>query len=494
MLYTLVFLAKDVALRAIKFGICQIIAPIPIATYIDPKLSKQSFDNWVSTTVKVYLSLFTNLISIFFVIYVFEILFTGEGNVFQQIIGKYGQLDFWNATLLVWFIIAALIRFAKDMPKFISDMLGIKDGFADIAGIFKGAGSMFASSVGAPVAAFGNYKNARLMGRNRVDALKSAAAGFTSARYHGGRAALNGKGFKETWNTATQGTWQRRNQRIAEQSAGVRPGDRYKVAIQDYFQFNDDISLAEGIQKSISNLQGADKTFKATANDKMGKMASDTSFRGFQTGTGKTMGNINRLVDENESAIDSSGNKALEELKFAARNGGRKSNGDYLTLGDLGAAQVAASQLGIGGIAQALSSSGDVFLAAQKDIQNDLRSGKAMRTNGSASALNNDSAIKRALAAIEQSASQEYSNIFKPGWDIDPDTNRTIEWTDTSGVHRVGIQDLDALKEAYRADAAKVDKLLDARSEEVSEQISSSKTAAARQFNQQRKSQNSKEK
>lgn len=65
LVFMLVQIAIAVAIRAIKLGICEFIAPIPIASYIDPKTSKQAFDNWVSTSIKTYLDLFTRLIVVY---------------------------------------------------------------------------------------------------------------------------------------------------------------------------------------------------------------------------------------------------------------------------------------------------------------------------------------------------------------------------------------------------------------------------------------------
>ena len=123
LLFTLVQVALNVAIRAIKFGICEFVAPIPIASYIDPKTSKSTFDKWVNTSIKVYLDLFIQLISIYFVVFVFMVVFK-EDNI-GAILENVGN-DMWRATLVMLFIIVGLIKFVKEFPKFLSGLLGLK--------------------------------------------------------------------------------------------------------------------------------------------------------------------------------------------------------------------------------------------------------------------------------------------------------------------------------------------------------------------------------
>ena len=217
LVYVLVTVALKIAIRTIKFGICELIAPIPIASYIDPKTSKKAFDNWVSTSVKVYLDLFTRLIVVYFIVFIFSILFDG-GRV-QQIFGKYG---FFQGTMVLLFIIIGLLQFAKEMPKFISGMLGISDGFSDIGDMFKGQGfralGSAAGALAAPVGtAIGNYRYARQNGDSKKRALFGAAAGGVASLGRGAAAVANGKGFNDSfWNniaTTTGNAHRRVNER-----------------------------------------------------------------------------------------------------------------------------------------------------------------------------------------------------------------------------------------------------------------------------------------
>lgn len=209
LVYVLVTIALKIAIRAIKFSLCEIIAPIPIASYIDPKQSKESFDKWVSTSVKVYIDLFTRLIVVYFIIYVFQLLFNSDGgSKFQETIGQYG---FVRGSLVILFIIVGLLQFAKEMPKFVSDMLGMKDGFSDIGDMFKGQGwkalgttlSGAAGLVANPISsAITNYNTARKMGEGKGIALRRAFNSGVGGVFRSGKAFVNNEGFAGTYTNA----------------------------------------------------------------------------------------------------------------------------------------------------------------------------------------------------------------------------------------------------------------------------------------------------
>jgi len=135
LLFVLVQIAVKIAIRTLKLGICEFVAPIPIASYIDPKMSKQTFDTWVNTCWKTYLDLFIRLIIVYFMIFVFQTVLTND--FLTALYGKLGG-SIIRGSLVTVFIIVGVLQFAKEAPKFIGDMLGLKaDG--DLMGMFKDA-------------------------------------------------------------------------------------------------------------------------------------------------------------------------------------------------------------------------------------------------------------------------------------------------------------------------------------------------------------------
>ncbi len=229
LVYVLVTIAVKIAIRAIKFSLCEIIAPIPISSYIDPKQSKQSFDKWVSTSIKVYLDLFIRIMVVYFVIYIFQMLFVGNNGMGSKLNETLGQYDnnWVRGLLVILFIIVGLLQFAKDMPKFVSELIGVPDGFSDIKDMFTGAGwKALGGTAGMAAAPFttavGNYRYARKNGENRGIALKRALNGGIASLGRGAAAMANGKGFNDTfWNnvaTTTGNSHRHTNKRAINKS------------------------------------------------------------------------------------------------------------------------------------------------------------------------------------------------------------------------------------------------------------------------------------
>ena len=233
LLFTLVQVALNVAIRAIKFGICEFVAPIPIASYIDPKTSKSTFDKWVNTSIKVYLDLFIQLISIYFVVFVFMVVFK-EDNI-GAILENVGN-DMWRATLVMLFIIVGLIKFVKEFPKFLSGLLGLKTDGA-IGSIFKGEGWKTLGSAAALPAAvagstIGNYKYARKNQRGVVESLRRAVNGGVAASVRGIGGVAQGKGFKEAFSSNVRKTTGNSQRRVNKRAIVDLSHEEYNDAIE----------------------------------------------------------------------------------------------------------------------------------------------------------------------------------------------------------------------------------------------------------------------
>ena len=118
----------DVAVRVFKLMILQMMAPIPIMSYIDPKASKDgAFNAWLKSFVSTYIDLFVKLGTVYLILLLAQALFSDQ---------LFAKTDFKGLSFLYVrvFLIIGLFQFAKSAPKFIKDALGIKDnggGFMD---------------------------------------------------------------------------------------------------------------------------------------------------------------------------------------------------------------------------------------------------------------------------------------------------------------------------------------------------------------------------
>ncbi len=113
----LITFCMDVGLRSIKLAFYQLIAPIPILSYVDPKSGKDGmFKKWYDACFKTFLSLFIRLLALYFAVYIINRI----GNMTDIITGA-RQSQFFVKV----FIIIGALMFAKDFPK-ILEGLGIK--------------------------------------------------------------------------------------------------------------------------------------------------------------------------------------------------------------------------------------------------------------------------------------------------------------------------------------------------------------------------------
>lgn len=126
--WILLMFCIDVAIRVVKLGFLQLIAPIPIISYIDPQGSKDGmFKKWTKTCISTYVDIFVRLMAISFAIFIINIICTGT--LIKLSTGKEitleqtGILRFAFVQILI--ILGALL-FAKQVPKLIEDLTGIK--------------------------------------------------------------------------------------------------------------------------------------------------------------------------------------------------------------------------------------------------------------------------------------------------------------------------------------------------------------------------------
>lgn len=151
-------LCVDVIIRRFKLMLLEIISPIPIISYVDPK--DDTFSKWGKMYIATYLDLFLKLIAISFAIVLLK-------QVREAIDGS---------GLLIFFYIIAILVFAKLVPSMISKIFNIDSlggSFKDIVGMGKkvlGAGVGAVGAAGATLAV--GAMAARSAGVNRMDRKK----------------------------------------------------------------------------------------------------------------------------------------------------------------------------------------------------------------------------------------------------------------------------------------------------------------------------------
>lgn len=176
----LLFLCVEILIRKLKLYFLEIIAPIPVISYVDPK--DKVFNQWMKMYLSTYVDLFIKLISIGVAVTLLEAIFAD---------------DFWqNANLLMkFFEIVAILAFAKILPTMISKIFGLDSmggSFKDVMGMAKGAAGFAA---GGALGAFAGAATGKGLGRFS-GALKGATMGVGSGakgKVFGGSQAISSR-------------------------------------------------------------------------------------------------------------------------------------------------------------------------------------------------------------------------------------------------------------------------------------------------------------
>ena len=106
----------EIALRAIKLGFLELIAPVPIISYVDPKSGKDGmFKKWTNEVVKTWVGLFVRLAVLYFAIYVVQLASSSEIINAQD-----------NGIWITLFLIIGALMFVKQFPQLFEGIFGMK--------------------------------------------------------------------------------------------------------------------------------------------------------------------------------------------------------------------------------------------------------------------------------------------------------------------------------------------------------------------------------
>lgn len=405
----MISIAIDVAIRAFKLIILRMIAPIPILGYILPQSQKNGgiFSNWLKTLLLTWLDLFIKIGVVYLALYFIDII------ILQGSEADLGVSDFRLVTLKV-FIIIGLLFFAKQAPKFITDLLGIKNkegglGFAKAltAGVV-GAGAVGSGVASARAAYAANKVNGHNKGLGIAKAIGAGAFGVGAGAATGIGAAL---GAKDHNAKAALSAINKRNNRAFELgNKGSTLMGRFGAGASDLLGIP---TRADRMENQIKADQEYSKALGNTISRVKDKTATSTTTTGTATVGGKTIsGNYASFVSSAEAqlargskTIDFSGQTiAAEDYALYKEELFKSNQNDYYatngagTLGgsidedlvDLKATQDSlSSSSSVGG---SLSSFGDVKSTAGKAS----RAANAMERDGKykASKANRDASRK----------------------------------------------------------------------------------------------------
>lgn len=228
MCIAMVSIAIDVAIRIFKLVILRMIAPIPILGYILPKSKKGDlFGNWVKTLIMTWADLFIKLGIIYFVLFMIDEI------IFQNTIDL-SSLDGLRKGAVIVFIIVGLLFFAKSAPKFVTDLLGIKEAPGIMATLGRGAATVAAVSTLPHT-----YQANRAAGRTVFGSALRSGGGMIGSLYSSS-SSLNGK--DASFMAGVNAVRKYENANLSRMSSTQKA---ISSAAQDYYDF----AVAEGTKK-----------------------------------------------------------------------------------------------------------------------------------------------------------------------------------------------------------------------------------------------------
>ena len=128
--YLFISFAIDVGVRVVKLGVLQVIAPIPVIMRIT-KPKGGIYDKWFKEITKTFLMVFERLIVIYFAIATISI-FCGEHGLLANLPDNASSADIITRLLAKVILILGTLSFAKDAPKMLEDLFGMKIGEINI--------------------------------------------------------------------------------------------------------------------------------------------------------------------------------------------------------------------------------------------------------------------------------------------------------------------------------------------------------------------------
>ena len=320
MLYIMISYCLSVGIRTVQLAFLQIIAPLPILSYLSPK-DETAFNKWVKMCITTYVDVFLRLAIIFFAVFLIQ-------NISEVI----DETGFGMKIVLI----LSVLMFAKQAPKLLGELfpkslgsigfgLGVGAKLKEMvgAGFVAGAvGAAGAATLGAAGAAVGNavygYKNGRGVGQT----IRSMLTGSISGGLRGAKAGFkNGVkggplGVGKAGMSGIQGASLARNQR--DKTFGIKYGwgdklkDQFAMTTGQRQKFGARGVIGgemKEIENNMANRQSAIESGLQQMRDLMNTHETLKSAFSFNVGTGnfERSSNIANYNDYLTKALSSKG-------------------------------------------------------------------------------------------------------------------------------------------------------------------------------------------
>lgn len=248
MTYIIISFAIDIAVRMFELIVLEILSPLFIATFVDPKSAQSGpFKNWLSAVGKSYASLYIRLAIIALMVLLVSII--NQSKMFQSM----GDVSGWAKI----FMVIGLLIFAKKAPKWIGDMIGIKgDGGLGGLSIGKKLGGM---ALAGGLASKGLDK-LKGQGKKNLDNTGKRVKNKLGRAFSGAVAANEAR--KQSKDLAARGE--------------LRDAEGNSISRKTYSQMARDAAMAKAKAEQLKNPENDFRMFKRI-RDKYASIAADVN-------------------------------------------------------------------------------------------------------------------------------------------------------------------------------------------------------------------------
>lgn len=231
--------AVNLAMRAGKLAILEMIAPIPALMDLIPSKAGAT-ERWMKAVLSTFAQVFIYQATIFFIVWLISLvpdaLKLAFGAVFEN--NNSGPIVTLFARIVIIF---GLLKVGKELPKFIGDILGIKMEGASVGGVLKGALGLGAGIAGTGLLAAGALRGG----------VKNAISGFSNVR--------KGNGFinnAKAIGAASLSTVAGLGSGLARNVWGARNVKSFSDARKLYSKTNADVQAKRATREAYKNLHG----------------------------------------------------------------------------------------------------------------------------------------------------------------------------------------------------------------------------------------------
>lgn len=264
-LLVLISFSMDLATRAVKLLFLQIVAPVPIISFMDTGKGQDIFKKWGKECINTYLSVFIRLIAINFAVFMIVLIRGNYKNVFVN-----------NVWLNIFLIIGCLM-FAKQVPHLIEEFLGIKLNGMSLKPLKKlEEQSLFGKQIVSTGKKVGGLATGAAIGGVAAGAGILTGQGFhtaafTTALKNGFKGEKLGKNFSGSYNAVRARHTQLRDMKLDD----VKPSMVTKDKLRDFFGAE---TRSAKVQRLANQGKAMDAAFEKIKNQLVACDKTDGAF------------------------------------------------------------------------------------------------------------------------------------------------------------------------------------------------------------------------